>query len=53
MNNEVGDDRWWRDVYKIKNVSNNIFGTNHSNYETQEREKERGGQIFSKLAIDC
>jgi hypothetical protein len=29
------------------------FGTNHSNYETQEREKERGEQIFSKLVIDC
>jgi hypothetical protein len=29
------------------------FGTNHSNYETREREKERGEQIFSKLAIDC
>jgi hypothetical protein len=28
------------------------FGTNHSNYETGEREKERGEQIFSKLAID-
>jgi hypothetical protein len=24
----------------------------HSNYETQEREKERGEQIFSKLVID-
>ncbi len=28
------------------------FGTNHSNYETREREKERGEQIFSELAID-
>ncbi len=24
----------------------------HSNYETQEKEKEKGEQIFSKLAID-
>jgi hypothetical protein len=28
------------------------FGTNHSNYETREKEKERGELIFSKLAID-
>jgi hypothetical protein len=28
------------------------FGTNHSNYETQEREKERREHIFSNLAID-
>jgi hypothetical protein len=28
-------------------------GTNHSNNETQEREKEWGEQNFSKLAIDC
>jgi hypothetical protein len=29
------------------------FGMNHSNYETREREIERGEQIFSELAIDC
>ncbi len=28
------------------------FGTNHSNYETREREKERREQIFSDLVID-
>ncbi len=28
-------------------------GTNHSNNETQEREKEWGEQNFSELAIDC
>jgi hypothetical protein len=28
------------------------FGTNHSNYETQERDKERRELIFSNLAID-
>jgi hypothetical protein len=29
------------------------FVTNHSNYETREREKERGEQIFRDLLIDC
>jgi hypothetical protein len=52
MNNEVGDDGWWRDVYKILKCFKQYFGTNHSNYETREREKERGEQIFSELAID-
>ncbi len=28
-------------------------GTNHSNNETQEKEKEWGEQNFSELAIDC
>jgi hypothetical protein len=27
-------------------------GTNHSNHEAQEREKEWGGHNFSELAID-
>ncbi len=41
-----------RRLFNHLDVSYWYFGTNHSNYETQEREKERGEQIFSELAID-
>jgi hypothetical protein len=54
MNNEVGDDGWWRDVDKTKNVLKNMINhSNHSNNETQEREKEWGGQNFGEFTIDC
>ncbi len=43
MNNKVGDDGWWRDVDKTQTFKK-YAGTNHSNNETQEREKEWGEQ---------
>jgi hypothetical protein len=38
--------------FKLLKRFKQYFGTNHSNYETPEREKERGEQIFSELVID-
>jgi hypothetical protein len=34
MNNEVGDDRWWRDVNKFLKCFKKYVGMNHSNNET-------------------
>ena len=48
MKNEVGDDGWWRDVYKIKNISNNILEQTIQIMRL-EKGKNKGGNQY--LAI--
>ena len=47
MNNKVGDDGWWRDVYKIKNVSNNVLEQTIQIMRHEKGKKKGGNRFFA------
>ncbi len=48
----TGDDRWWRDMYKMKNASKHILEQTIQIMRHEKGKNERQEQIFSNLAID-
>jgi hypothetical protein len=52
MNNELGDDEWWRDVNKIESIKENMWEQTIQIMQLKKGKKEWGEQNFSKLTID-